>query len=294
MGLHTNEKTRPGKVVEGVEQEDTRNDDVTSRGVGSSLVKSLDSESGTDSLEDVHSQHTTSGSQEELPSAKLVDSESHTTGNDHIPDVKDTVDNKLSLLVGDTNHVEHLGHVVRDKRVTGPLGEETSSNADGHSVTVTLGAPQLRDTRAPLGLKLELDGLLDLNELIANQFIVLVSVGVVLGEDLKRFLVTVTGDEPPGGFRNKPDGQQHDGSRSSLEDRWNTPTPGAVDVEGAIGGPGSDDGTDVPGGVIEGGNLGTMLHVGQLGDKKRGGTVSEGDTETNLWDGELANLSDFG
>ena len=178
-------------------------------------------------------------------------------------------------MVCDSNHVEHLSHVVRDKRVTRPLGEETSSNANGHSVAVTLGAPQLRDTGALLGLKLELNGLLDLNELIANQFIVLVSVGVVPGKDLKSFLVTVTGDEPPGGFWNEPDGQQHDRSRSGLEERWNTPAPGAIDGEGTIGGPGSDDRTKIPGGVIERGDLGTMLHVGQFGDEERGGTVSE-------------------
>lgn len=49
---------------------------------------------------------------------------------------------------------------------------------------------------------------------------------------------------------------------------------------GSEGKPGGDDGADVPGGVVDGGEGGTVLGVGQLGNEKWRGTVGDGDTET--------------
>lgn len=53
-----------------------------------------------------------------------------------------------------------------------------------------------------------------------------------------------------------------------------------MDVVGSEGKPGGDDGAHVPGGVVDGGEGGTVLGVGQFGDEKWRGTVGNGDTET--------------
>ena len=48
-------------------------------------------------------------------------------------------DEQLDGSVGDTNGLEHSVEVVRDKTVTGPLGEEGDGNDDDHTSPVTLG-----------------------------------------------------------------------------------------------------------------------------------------------------------
>src|SRR5690606_35024729 len=102
---------------------------------------------------------------------------SHGGSNNHVPDVKNTVDDKLGIWISDSNLVENLVEVVGDERVTGPLGEETSENANKHTMAVTLSRPELRDTLGKLSLKS--DGFLDFLELEEDELVLSVSVTVV-------------------------------------------------------------------------------------------------------------------
>lgn len=273
----TDKETRPGQVVAGIVEEDEGDDGVTG-GLGSVLGSVL----GGDCPWNEHGKHTTGGGKEERTTAGTIDGESHGTGDKHVPDVENTVNDELGVGVGDTNLVENGVDVVGNQRVTGPLGEQTGEDANGHTMTVTLGGPELRDTLGELGL--EGNGLLNLLEFVLDELVLAVAVSVVLGENGESLLVAVDGDQPTWGFWDPEDEADHDKSWSGLEDRWNSPRPGALNSEGSVGGPGGDNGTDVPGGVVEGGDTGTMLHVGQLSDEERSGTVSERDTETNLRD----------
>lgn len=140
----------------------------------------------------------------------------------------------------DTNLLEDVVDIVGYKGVTRQLGEKTGANADKHSVAVTLGRPELRKA-ALRELSLEGDGLLDLGELELNKFVVNVSVGVGIGEDNQGLFMAVARNKPSGRFRNSPDACKHDHGWSSLEQTRNPPTPGVMDTESAVGGPGSND-----------------------------------------------------
>ena len=49
-----------------------------------------------------------------------------------------------------------------------------------------------------------------------------------------------------------------------------------VDVVGAKGQPGDNEGTDVPQAVVDGGETGAVLRMGELGEKHRRGNLGEG------------------
>jgi len=65
-----------------------------------------------------------------------------TDGNDGVEDGQDSVNHILRAGVRDSNLVQDLDEVVRDKTVATPLREETGSNTDEHAVAVTPGAEE--------------------------------------------------------------------------------------------------------------------------------------------------------
>lgn len=147
-------------------------------------------------------------------------------------------------------------------------------------MAVGLGGPELRDTT--LGDEgLGVDGLADLGVLELDKLVCDVAVGVVGTEDLEGFLVATLGDQPTGRLRDQEDARKHDRRGGGLEDGGNAPRPGVLNAESTVGGPGSDDRPDVPGGVVERGDTGTVLEMSKLSDEKRSGTVGEGDTESD-------------
>jgi len=268
----TDKETGPSQVVTGIVEEDESDDGVTG-----SLGAVVGSVLGGDCPWNEHDEHTTSGGQEERTTTGTIDSESHRGSDKHVPDVENTVDDKLGVCIGDTNLVENGVDVVGNERVTRPLGEETGENADNHTMTVTLGGPELRDTLGKLGL--EGNSLLDLLEFEKDKLVLGVSTTVVLGEDSESLLVAIDGDQPTWGFWDPENERNHDNSWSSLEDGWNSPRPVVLNAVGTIGGPGGNNRSDVPGGVVERGDTSTMLHVSELSNEKWGGAVSKRDTE---------------
>lgn len=267
----------PGQIVAGEVQEDQGDDGGTGR-LGSVLNRVL----GSDGPADKHDAHTTGGDEEKRATTGLVDGECHAAGDEHVPDVEAAVDDVLGFRVLNADLRQDVSDVVRHERVARQLREETGADADKHAVAVTARSPQLRD--ADLGhLQLDGEGLLDLGVLVLNQLVVPVAVGVVARQDVERFVGTVVGNEPTRGLGDEKDEGHHQDGGGGLEHRRDAPRPSAVDAESTIRGPGGDDGADVPGGVVERRDTGTVLVMSQLCDEKGGGTVCKGDTETDLW-----------
>jgi len=271
----TDEKTGPSQIVGSVVKVDHSDD-----GAAGSLAASSLTLLGADCPCDEAEQHTSSRGKEQWATTKVINHEGHSTGNNHVPDLKNTVDQELVNLVGDTDLVENEGDVVRNQRVTRPLGEETGAQADEHSVAVTLGGEKNCDA---LFVEFSFEGksFFDFDEFVTDEIIVEVTIGVVLGKNGESLFVTVTRDQPTWRFWDEPDEANHDTGWAGLEDRWSSPGPLGLDLKGSESSPGGDNGTDIPCGVVDGGDSGTMLHVSQFGDEQWCGAVGEGDTETD-------------
>jgi len=195
--------------------------------------------------------------------------------------LEDTVDQKLDGGVGDTNTIEHLVEVVRDETVTRPLGEEGEGNDDPHALPVS--GVLVEGLPADVGGNgaVEFDGGLDFVELVADERILVVAIGVVVGQGLEGLCLTTLGDEPTRGLGDEPDQSNLEDGRETLENRGYTPCPGRLDLEGAEGGPGSNNSTGIPKRVVGGSERGTVGRVCDLSDQHRGGIGSKGKTETN-------------
>lgn len=102
-----------------------------------------------------------------------------------------------------------------------------------------------------------------------------------VAKDRETLLFLAVGNIPTGGLGHEPDKRDLDQTGGSLNNGGNTPCPVVADVIGAVGKPSGNDGTRVPGRVIDGGEDGTVLWVDQLGDEQGGGSVGNGNTETD-------------
>jgi len=137
----------------------------------------------------------------------------HTDGDSdkQVPDLETTVDDILSVGVGVANSVQSLVEVVRHDTVTGPLGEEARCDTDEHAVAVTLCLPEDRPALR-LELLLELESGVDFLDFELDELVLLVSIGVGPGEDVKSLFRFTLGDEETGRFVDEPD-------EDKLEDR---------------------------------------------------------------------------
>ena len=130
---------------------------------------------------------------------------------------------KLVSVVGNANSVIDLLGEVRNQTVTAPLREETERDDDNESVTVALGAEEVEVTATFLVLELNAEGLLDLTVFKLYGCIILIAVGVVVGEDIEGLLVTVPGNEPTGGFRAPEDQSKLNNGGRALKSGWDSP-----------------------------------------------------------------------
>jgi hypothetical protein len=109
----SDQETREGDVVEDVVDEDESHDRVCSSVSCSNL------EAGrTDSLDNESAHHTSGRDQEKSATADLVDKETLSDSDDHVDNLQDAVDDKLSVGVGDANLVENESEVVRNQAVS--------------------------------------------------------------------------------------------------------------------------------------------------------------------------------
>lgn len=134
--------------------------------------------------------------------------------------------------------------------------------------------------RSLLVLLLERDGLLDLVILNIDQLIILVTRGVVLGQDSLGLGVLPLGDQPSRRFRDEPDEEDLEQRRDRLQEAGHAPSPVTNDIVCPERYPGTDEGAEVPQGVVDGRVDSAMLRVHELCDQERRGAVCDGDAET--------------
>jgi hypothetical protein len=196
-------------------------------------------------------------------------------------DLQDTVDEKLLSLALDSDTVQNLGEVVRDKTVTGPLREEGDGNNDPHSLKVTPGLEQREVGRSSLGLLFESQSFLDFLVLEFDEGIVRVASTVVLSDNVNSFLISTVVDEPSRGLGDKVDEDELDDGSKSLEDRGDSPRPGALNSESTVGRPTGNDGSEIPRRVVERSDTGSVGRKSELGDQNGASERGDGYTETD-------------
>ena len=114
--------------------------------------------------------------------------------SDQVGAGKAQVDLVLRPLVRDSDSIENLGQIVRHKSVTRPLTEDTNTDSQEGTASVTRRRNQLNPL--PLGVfEFKADTCLDLFVLDADK-IGLNTLPVVFDQDLTGFFVAVVGDEP--------------------------------------------------------------------------------------------------
>jgi len=148
------------------------------------------------------------------------------------------------------------------------LREETKGCEKHKPVPVALGLEEIKVGGSLLVLELEAESLFDFSKLELNCIVVGITVGMVLGKDVKGFLVSLLGNQPTWRLGNEPDGGQLDDGRRSLGKSRNTPAPVALNALSTESQPGANNGTNVPQAVVDGGDTSTMLRVAEFGKEQ--------------------------
>jgi len=264
------EETGPGERVEDAKDPDEEDHGLVGAG-GLLLVV----QSRSEGPEDESAKHAGGGSQEHGAAADLVDKHGHGDRDDEGEDRLAGRETELGGGLGDTGRVVELGRVVGDDGVARPLREDTERDEDGEAVTVALGLEEVEVAAVFRSLHLEADRLLDLAVLELNCGVVLVAVGVVLGQHGEGLVVPVLGDEEAGRLGHPPDEGDLDNRGERLEEGRNTPRPLVLEEVGAEAQPADDQGADVPQAVVDGREAATMLGVADLGEKHGRGDLGQ-------------------
>jgi hypothetical protein len=228
--------------------------------------------------EDGHSDGT---GQEQESSSESVDHHGTKDGGGVVGELQDSVDEGSGLGLGDTDRDEDRVQVVRDETVTGPLGKEGDGDNDPHPLQVTPALEQAEPGRALRGFPLEVDGRLALVEFVLGKRVRSVPGTVVLDEEVHSTLFLAVVDVPSGRLGDQEDEDDLEDRGETLQEGGDSPGPSVGDSESSVGGPGGDDGTEVPGRVVERGQGSTVGRERQLGDQEGGGGTGESETESD-------------
>ena len=175
------------------------------------------------------------------------------------------------------NNVE----VIRDDSIARPLREEGNTDNGSHTPSVSRCGEEGLVGRALSSFLLHSDSLLHLCHLKVDERVVKVTSTVVLGDDSGSLLLPSVVDEPSWRLGNQEDEEELEDRGKTLKDRGDSPGPGVGDAEGTVGRPGGNDGTEVPGRVVERGNGSTVGWESQLGDENGCGQAGESESESD-------------
>lgn len=142
--------------------------------------------------------HAGGGGDEEQTTASTINHEGGEHGPGEVPDGEDALNEELDSPAGDADCVENLGKVVRDETIARPLREEGQGDNDPHTLTIA----RSREERLVADIggdgAVELDGGLDFLELVLDERVLLVTIGVIVGERLESLGITTLAHEPTG------------------------------------------------------------------------------------------------
>ena len=132
-------------------------------------------------------------------------------------------DEQLDSGVGDTDGLEDIIEVVRDKTVSRPLREEGDGDDNPHTLPVSRSRDKSLPADGLLNFTVELNGSPNFLVLVLDQGIFGVTIGVIVGEGLQSLLMATLADEPTGRFRAEPEEGNLDNGGETLESRGDTP-----------------------------------------------------------------------
>jgi hypothetical protein len=125
-------------------------------------------------------------------------------------------------LLLDTSTFVNDVHVVGENSVTRVLRDDTKGDNDSKTPHVTPGLEEV-NVASRLGSAVGLDCLLDLAVLELNCGVVLVTTGMVLGQDTESLLRSVLVDKETRRLRNPPDTAKLDDGRDGLDEGDGSP-----------------------------------------------------------------------
>lgn len=236
---------------------------------------------GADSLEGEEEQHPSARTEEEDPSSDAFDERGGGDSPCQVPNLEDAVDEELGSRTGNTDGFEHFVEVVGDEAVSGPLREPSESDDDRQTLTVTGGLDQGHPTNGSSDSLIEIDGGLDFFELVLDERILFITVGMIVSQDVESLGIPPLANEPTRRFGAEPEETELEDGGHTLEGGWSPPSPRGVELESTEGAPGGDNSTGVPERVVEGGQRSAVGGVGQFGDQHGGASLGECETEAN-------------
>ena len=236
-----------------------------------------------------HCQEDGSEDEEETVEEVATDQSPSATGPVNEPDTsglgKKSEDRADTLVLervgrGDTNLLEDGDTVVLDCRNTSHL-HGSLNGADEHQATQR--RPVGEELLVRLGLVLVFvgDGILDLLELGAHPWIVLVTVGVQSRECGQTLLLVTVVDEPTRRLGEKQNQSSKDDSWDDLQTEREPPLDGIARAEvlcGSVGGPRRDESADTKHELLESSDTTTNARVSELGLVERNDHDEETDT----------------
>jgi hypothetical protein len=192
------EKTRETDGVEDTENPDKDNlaDTIAFRAIMSLIF------AGQGSPDGEGNNHANDSGQEEWATSNFVDEERSGNGHDQAEgSVAEGETKLLSLGCDSAGLVDQVG-VVGNDGVTRILRDDTNGDDNSKPPAVTPGSEEIHVAAVVTSLLLEAKGFADLAEFELYRKVLVVAIGVPLGQGLECFLVAVFGDQPSGRFRN--------------------------------------------------------------------------------------------
>eukprot|EP00753_Platysulcus_tardus_P022222 PLAT9429.2.p2 GENE.PLAT9429.2~~PLAT9429.2.p2 ORF type:complete len:186 (-),score=4.42 PLAT9429.2:655-1212(-) len=162
-------------------------------------------------------QHPARARQEEHAAPRTVDHEARAARPEQVPDLQDPVDEELRRRVRDADRVEDLVEVVRDEPVARPLREESDRDDDTHALPVA----GRREEGLPADVggdgAVELDCRADLFVFVLDKRVLVIAVGVVVGERLQGLGIFSFAHEPTRRLGDEPDEEDLQNGRDTLQ-----------------------------------------------------------------------------
>lgn len=101
--------------------------------------------------------------------------------------MEDTVDKELDGWIGNTDCLEHCVEVVGYETISRPLGEPSESDDDRQTLAVTRCLDQGHPADSGSNSPVEIDGGLYLFVLELNKRVLLITISVIVSQDMESF-----------------------------------------------------------------------------------------------------------
>jgi hypothetical protein len=140
--------------------------------------------------------HADDGGHKEDTTANLVNKGGGEESPEQIPDLEETVKQKLYRGVYNADGLKNLIKVVRNEAVAGPLGEEGEGNNDPHTASISCGGEEMLPPSGGGNQTVKFDGGFNFLKLILDKGILFVAISVVIGKGFQCLLIAAFANQP--------------------------------------------------------------------------------------------------